>query len=398
MDDDSQSIKFINFNVMRPLDIKTNDKFFVNNNKNKYIKIRNPGIDLVRILAMIGIIISHLLNHGQAFRKYHMHDKLNLFNFFFFWHINGYCLISGMVGYKRHKYSNLLYLWINVIFYSVSITLFYKLKEKNNYELYYEFFPVIFGKYWYFSIYFGTYLFLPLINKGIEYLTKSELKRLIISIYFIYIIWRDYNVPNTDIFKTHDGFSVLWFIILYITGAYIGKNKVDNNGIQNIIFCLICLFFFLSSSLLYYYLPRYNLSKINIYFIKNIIITTKKFFNFRYDSLPKIIQAISISLLLIHIKYNKYLAKVISFFGSLTFGVYLIHDNYLIRKNIIRYLFIKESNNLTLFLIIKLIIIKALKIFIICAFIDYIRYLIFELFRIRKLCNFIEKIILKLLI
>ena len=178
MDDDSQSIKFINFNVKRPLDIKTKDIIFLNN-KNKCIKIRNPGIDLVRILAMIGIIISHILIHGQVFRKYYMHDKLNLLNYFFFWHINGYCLISGMVGYKKHKYSNLLYLWINVIFYSVGISLFYKLKEKNNYELYSEFFPVVFGKYWYFSVYFGTYLFLPLVNKGIEYLAKSELKILI---------------------------------------------------------------------------------------------------------------------------------------------------------------------------------------------------------------------------
>ena len=43
------------------------------------------------------------------------------------------------------------------------------------------------------------------------------------------------------------------------------------------------------------------------------------------------------------IKYNKYLAKIISFIGPLTFGVYLIHEHTLIRAHIIRNLFAKDS-------------------------------------------------------
>ena len=115
----------------------------VEKNKNFIIinkSIRNPGIDSVRVLAMFGIIISHLLMHGKAIRKYYMHDKLNLFNSFLFWHINGYCLISGIVGYKSYKYSNLLYLWFCVVFYSVSINLLYKIykfQAINNVKLYY---------------------------------------------------------------------------------------------------------------------------------------------------------------------------------------------------------------------------------------------------------------------
>jgi len=375
-----ESIKLFNFQVNNLLDINTKEKDVYNNKFKILIQIRNPGIDLVRILAMFGIIISHLLIHGQVIKKYSMHDKLNLLNCFFLWHINGFGLISGMVGYKKHKYSNLFYLWVNVIFYSVGITLFYNLKSVNISKLYYDFFPVIFNKYWYFTTYFGMYLFLPIINKGIEYLTKSELKILLLSIFIIYIIWHDFNNSHVDIFKINGGASVLWFLILYIVGGYIGKNKVDTKGIKNIIFCLVCLIFFLSSSLLCYYLPRYNLSKIKVFFFKKIIIILKNFFILRYDSLPKILQAISISLFLINIKYNKYLAKIISFFGSL-----------------IRNIFNKYPNYLPLFSIIKIIIIKALKIFGICVIIDYIRYLIFKFLKIKKSCIIIEKIILKIL-
>ena len=38
-----------------------------------------------------------------------------------------------------------------------------------------HFFPVIFYKYWYFSEYFGMYLFLPVINKGLSILNQNEL-------------------------------------------------------------------------------------------------------------------------------------------------------------------------------------------------------------------------------
>ena len=97
-------------------------------------KIRNPGIDLVRILVLIKIIC--------------------------FWHVSGFALISGYIGYKANKYYNILYLWICTSFYSLNITYFFKKQLQFK-----DFFPVYFHKYWYFTKYFGMYLFLPLINK-----------------------------------------------------------------------------------------------------------------------------------------------------------------------------------------------------------------------------------------
>ena len=337
MNDDSN--KLYNFKTNDILDRRTNNKINFNNgnNINKSIRIRNPGIDLIRIVATFCIVITHVLFHGKAIKKYHKYKELQFLNIIVFWHINAYCLISGFVGYKNYKYSNLIYLWFYVMFYSVGIALFYKLIKGYNVELYPEFFPVIFNKYWYFTSYFGMYLFLPIINKGIEYLTKSEYKLLVISIYVVFIIWRDYNNIKIDVFRTDNGTSILWFLILYITGGYLGKNKAYFEEINKFVLCIICIFMFLFASLLYYYLPVINLSKIKLFFIKKITIITKNLFVFKHDSFSKMIQTISISLLLINIKYNKYLAKIISFFGSLTFGVYLIHDNYLIRNNIINH-------------------------------------------------------------
>ena len=267
-------------NIIRGKKIKKiiTDNILNNNNTKKNIKpikIRNAGVDLVRIIAMIGIIIWHILAHGGALNKYHRYDKLNLLNSFFFWHLNGYNLISGIVGYKTHKYSNLLHLWLCVLFYSIIINLYYR-KYKPltviNDKLSSEFFPVIFYKYWYFTKYFGMYLFLPPINKGIEYLKKSELKILVLSLCGVIIIWHDYKNKKQDAFGIENGGSVLWFIVLYIIGGYIGKYNVIYNGNKKVIFCLICLSIFISSSLLCYYLPKYNLSDIKGYYLKKIII------------------------------------------------------------------------------------------------------------------------------
>ena len=67
------------------------NKTSVHRNFNK-LKIRNPGIDLIRL--------------------------------FCYWHNTSFIFISGMVGYKTCKYSNLLFLLLCVLLYSVGIHLF----------------------------------------------------------------------------------------------------------------------------------------------------------------------------------------------------------------------------------------------------------------------------------
>ncbi len=57
-----------------------------------------------------------------------------------------------------------------------------------------------------------------------------------------------------------------------------------------------------------------------------------------------ILQSISIILIAMSINYNKYISKIICFFGPLTFGVYLIHEQSLVRGKFIRNLFSRDSN------------------------------------------------------
>ena len=180
---------------------------------------------------------------------------------------------------------------------------------------------------------------------------------------------------------------MLGLLILYITGTYFGKYRIQiNRFLFKVIVCLVCILIFFLSSLLCFYLPYYK-GKFSNW---KMIIKLKKLFRMRINSLTMILQAISLTIFLSQFNYNKYLGKIITFLGPLTFGVYLIHEHPDVRSNIIKNLFTKDSKNLPLIKVIYLVLSRSLSLFFICSIIDYIRNVIFMLFKIRKICIFLE--------
>ena len=371
-------------------------------NKNKKQKIRNAGIDIIRIIGMYGIIITHLLYlyDKGAIVKYSKYSKnLRILHCFFFWHNNGFALLSGIVGYKSFKYSNLFYLWFDVTFYSVSINLYFKIINKPSYisrDLSKEFFPIIYKKYWYFSAYFGMYLFLPAINAGISCLNKKDFCLMNITIIFLFVFWRDIKNPYEDVFDMKGGLSLIWLISYYLIGAYIGKNRTIYSGTRKYIYCLIFLLIYIFSNYLFIFVHINEFNLTNESYKTKIVSFLKRILTERFDSILKVVQSISISLIFLQINYNKYISKIICFLGPLAFGIYLIHNNFLVKQNILKHSFENEPKDISLNKVIILILFKALKIFIFCIIIDYFRHLLFILFKIRKICIMIEKLLRKI--
>ena len=365
----------------------------------KQIKIRDPSIEIIRILAMFAIITNHIVAHNYLDLKYKKYkNQMNFILIICSWHVCGFALISGIVGYKSFKYSNLIYLWILVTFYSVAIYIYFKIFKLNTNKdsLISEFFPVIFCKYWYFTQYFGMYLFLPAINKSVENLTKSELKILSLSLIGLFIIWNDLINPKKDTFKLNRGYSVLSLLIFYIFGTYIGKYKNEYFGFNKIWICSFCIFTFICSSLLTHKLSIYDLNELTG--LKLMIMKSlKQLFTIKINSFPMMLQAISLIFFFMQIEYNKYITKIINFIGPLTFSVYLIHENILIMNNYVSLIFRRISNHLALSSIIKILLFKVIKIYCISLTIDYFRSLLFKFCYIKKICLIIEKYLLKLL-
>ena len=361
-------------------------------------KKRDPGIDIIRLIAMYCIVMNHILLYTNAYDKFYKSKKqLKYLNIFTDWHNDGFILISGIVGYKSNRYSNLLYLWLTVLFYSLGIHLYYRINKKNFIEINsisIDFFPIIFQKYWYFTAYFGMYLFLPVINKGISILSKYEHKLVVITTLGFFVIWKDFKNPTNDVFNMVSGNSMIWFMTFYLTGAYIGKYRAIYFGIKKYLYCFILLFIFTFFS--YFYIEM----KINNNYNGNILVFTflMKIFTWRYDSFLKITQSITACLLFLQISYNKYIEKITCFLGPHVFGIYLIHNNKLIKNNIIKQIFSKTPNDLTLNSTIFILLLKSLEICIFSIIIDYLRNLLFNILRLRKICIFFEQLLLKIFI
>ena len=204
------------------------------------------------------------------------------------------------------------------------------------------------------------------------------------SIIGILIIWKDCILDKGDPFIFNSGYSIIGLLLFYIIGVYLEKYFIGNY--KSKIFFIIYILLYVTSSYLCYFLTIYKGYFLGIKILKNL-------FPCRISSIPNMLQSICIILIFTQIKYNKYLGKVISFFGPLTFGIYLNHTHKYIIKIYFPLLFKKYPKSLPLNSLICLILLKGIFIFFVCSVIDYSRYLFFKIVRIKEICFFIEKMI-----
>ena len=360
----------------------------------KIKKVRNPGVDFLRLISMYNIVVNHYFYNADVFKHFPSYDRyFSLIHNFTDWNNNAFILISGIVGYKTNKYSNLIYIWLIVFFYTVGIDKYFSYFKKSNIskeDVYKDHYPMIFNRYWYFSSYFGMYLFLPVINKGIVSLTKYELRLVVLTTLGIFIFWREYKNPGDDLFHFHNGFSMIWQLTFYLTGAYIGKYRVEYNGILKYIYCLTCLFIYFFISYLFFKQNHgeipFKIGSLTInppYVIRRLI-------SGNFNSGVKVIQSITICLFCLQLHFNKYLAKIICFLGPLIFSVYIIHHNTIILDHYVRNIFNNPPSDTSFNSILSIICLKSLRMLIASLIIDYLRHLLFTLLRIRKILIFIE--------
>ena len=110
-----------------------------------------------------------------------------------------------------------VYLFLQVLFYSVLTYLVYSLLIVKNFNLK-EFigclFPIVNNKYWFFTAYFILMLLSPFLNKILINSSKKELYGLSSLLFVLSYLYMKH--PLGDVFNLSTGYSVWWFICLYI--------------------------------------------------------------------------------------------------------------------------------------------------------------------------------------
>lgn len=343
---------------------------------------RNSKLELLRIISIIMIIISHYTAHNNVV-NYTLPLGFNRFilEFSLLGNIGVvvFILISGyfMINQKKIKLKKLIRLVFQTFFYSCFIYVLFVILKYNTFNIT-DFIkaclPITFKEYWFATAYILLYLFSPFINIFLNNLSKEKYIMFIVLEIALFSILP--IVTNNDFY----GNELIQFVMFYSIGGYIRLHISEQNAKSKKInlYLLFLSIAFLTFSIIIF----------DVLGIKYDIFLNKSSYFFQRNSPIILMLAVSLfnTFAFAKPKYN----KVINELSSLTFGVYMIHDNKYIRMIIWSKIF-KISNYVNCWYMIFHLIGCVTLIYIVCSVIEGIRKNIIEKNLFIKLEDKIDK-------
>lgn len=358
---------------------------------------RDYGIDLLRIISMLMVPIVHVIGQGgilgTAVPFSIQYESAWMLMSFVLVAVNCFILITGYVYYgKETKYYRLATLWIEVLFYSILILLLFYFMFPTEFgfeDVWKNIIPTFytkgqFSRYWFFTAYVGMFLISPFVNIALKHFDKKQDLAAFLSLFIIFSLLP--TILNQDMaFNLNEGYSVLWFIVLYYTGGLLHKYEIFKKLKSNkwLLIYIVCSL--ISWSIIY------------ILESLGLIETGFGLYSFNcYLSPLYFIGGIALFCVFKNIKITKsFSISMIKFFAPVCFGVYLMHDNMLVDRYFLAKKFEFLANMDPISMIIGIILVGA-GIFVACSLIDWIRELLFRKLKVKsRLANLEENIYLK---
>lgn len=329
---------------------------------------RNVGVDALRILAMYGIVIMHILYKGGLLGESTGIENyvLWLIEIICYCAVNCYAMISGYVIYseeeRQYKYARYIKLWIQVFFWSFGITAMIAIFGNCKVELVdliKSALPVISKTYWYFTAYTLLFFVIPWINKLLRILSEKEITRLVATLFLMFSVVG----LITDPFGIDYGYSFTWIAFMYISGAWIKKCNITEKVEKNTAL-LISLFCVVITWLTFVFSPlRHDV------FVK-------------YVSPTMVLYGGCMLIVFSKFKFGKTLTKIISYVSTCTFAVYIIHEHPLIKCNFAEWF--GWMTKLNILSEIGCVLLCGAGVFAVCLLFEKCRVLIFNLLKINE--------------
>ncbi|MEM1484892.1 acyltransferase [Oscillospiraceae bacterium PP1C4] len=352
------------------------------------MKERIVGIDFLKILSMLMVVLLHVLSQGGIMSntvpfscKYYLSNFMEISSYCA---VNCYALISGYTLFKpKVNYSGIINLWFEVLFYNLLITAIFcifmpQVIVPRHFILMLG--PVSFGNYWYFSAYFAMYFFIPAMNFVIEHMGKADVGKMVMAIFLVlsFLPW----ASEKGLFAMNNGYSTIWLMALYLVGAYIKKYDIGKEikliwPIAGYFLCVIIV-------AAYKFAASYqNFSR------TGELLDGRLWLN--YTS-PFILFA-AVFLLLICLKIDiqaDCVKKIIATCSVSSFSVYLLHTHSLIWEHVFPDSFASIDKLPTLYFV-PLILLSCVGIYAVSVPIDLVRIKLFKLLTINKLAIFLDE-------
>ncbi|MBR4726634.1 MAG: acyltransferase [Clostridia bacterium] len=226
--------------------------------------------------------------------------------------ITGYFLCTADA-----RVSKALKLWITVFIYSFGFYLLLCIVPFSSTKLSFDeairsAFPVVNRGYWFFTAYIILYLLSPFLNRLISSISERDHRILLMILFVLFVILTSVFGDQSE---ANGGYSLCWFIILYLTASYLRKHPLRK---------LPYGWIYLALSLLQFGVMLLRVGLKEHPNAENHLASLAS-----YNSILVFPAAVSLFMFFLQhpIKSKGKMGKAISKIASLTFGVYLLHEH-----------------------------------------------------------------------
>lgn len=195
---------------------------------------REAGLDLLRLLAMMMVVVLHYLGKGKLLPDLSGETLGStgtvawLLEALCIVAVNTYMFISGyFLCQSSFKVSRLIQLWLQIWVYSVGFGLLGALSGivmETPVDIHYVLtliFPVSMGHYWFMSAYVYMYLLLPLVGIAVRHMSKKQMQWSIGLLLFAYSILK--SVLPLRLELDAQGYDAMWYLCVFLLAAYVRK-------------------------------------------------------------------------------------------------------------------------------------------------------------------------------
>lgn len=191
-------------------------------------KERNVGLDALRIVSMLLIILLHSIDHSGVIEAADAAGGIIGWYTRFLYMlvqvcVNCYVLLSGyFLVESKFRLQKLVALWMEVVFYSLVLRVVFiatGYKAFSIGSLVSCCVPIFTGRYWFITIYFGLYLVSPFLNVLIHAMTKKQHTSLNLVLFILMSVMVSVS-PNFMGMNSGAGWGLAWFVTLYLLAAW----------------------------------------------------------------------------------------------------------------------------------------------------------------------------------
>lgn len=347
---------------------------------------RQSDIEVLRMLAMYLIVLGHYLYNyvktSAALSTFDMAHPIQIFSYtlnegmiiFTSTGVDLFVLITGffLVSRPVFRIKGMFSVSFTTIFYAVGVFVLFCLTGHYGFtfkELLLNLSPIPIHQYWFVAKYVGLMLVAPFLSLLVYHLSKKGYRLLLFVLFILFFEW-----PFGEIFG--GGMSLNWFCFLFLTGGYLSRHGIpswlSSHTGWSIVAVAAAVFALHTASNLLAWLK------------------TGAPFILKYDSNHSFtfFLALLIFVLFVTNPLQGHIMNGLARLAPYTFGVYLLHEHYLLKNVLWHHIACTFLPSLPLFLHGILL---SLIIFCSALFIDCLRAFLFRIIHIPILIETISR-------